>query len=311
MTKAKTTETQGVSIGAVSRETGIGIETLRMWERRYGLPLSFRLPSGHRRYPEAEIARLRLAAEAMGQGFRAGEVAAASVEELNLMLARGRRRYLSATPEERRAETAALVEGDEIDAWLEATLNYDDEALSERLRQDWSRLGAMRFLAERAVPFLERVGQNWRDGELAVSHEHFASEKLGDFLSAQWRLLNEGGATPAVLLASLPGDLHRLGLQMCALAAALGERKVLYIGQQTPPSEIVRTAEAHRPAAVCLSISETMDSVVVARTLRQLRLELPSQVPLVVGGKGAPSGIEGVLRITDLNDFQRWVRTID
>ncbi|MEC7923352.1 MAG: MerR family DNA-binding transcriptional regulator, partial [Planctomycetota bacterium] len=43
-------KTDHVSIASVSRETGIGIETLRQWERRYGKPAPVRLPSGHRRY---------------------------------------------------------------------------------------------------------------------------------------------------------------------------------------------------------------------------------------------------------------------
>ncbi len=37
-----------VSIGGLSRATGVPIETLRTWELRYGFPKSVRKPSGHR-----------------------------------------------------------------------------------------------------------------------------------------------------------------------------------------------------------------------------------------------------------------------
>ncbi|MBX3729461.1 MAG: cobalamin B12-binding domain-containing protein [Candidatus Sumerlaeia bacterium] len=299
---------QGVSIGAVARATGIGIETLRMWERRYGAPQSIRLPSGHRRYPETEIERLRLAAEAMRQGFRAREVAAASAGALQAMVLAGRRRYRPgdvASPSDQREEPT------EIDAWLEATRQFDDEGLTSQLRHDWSRLGPMRFVAERVAPFLERVGQDWREGELAISHEHFASERVGDFLASQWRRLNESGRTPPVLVASLPGDQHRLGLQMCSLMAALGERKVLYVGPQTPPPEIVRMTTAHSPAAICLSVSITQDRAEVSRALGQLRLEIPSHVPIVVGGSGAPGGLDGVLCMTNLSEFHDWIQRLE
>jgi DNA-binding transcriptional MerR regulator/methylmalonyl-CoA mutase cobalamin-binding subunit len=302
------TPEQGVSIGAVSRATGIGIETLRMWERRYGAPQSIRLPSGHRRYPLAEIARLGLAAEAMRQGFRAREVAAASTEALEAMVRVGRRRY---RPGDVVTAGAEPEHPTELDEWLEATRQFDDAGLTARLRHDWSRLGPMRFVAERVAPFLERVGQDWREGELAISHEHFASERVGDFLAAQWRRLNESGRTPPVLVASLPGDQHRLGLQMCSLMAALAERKVLYVGPQTPPPEIVRMAAAHSPAAICLSISVTQDRAEVMRALGQLRLEIPSHVPIVVGGSGAPGGLDGVLQMTNLSEFHDWIQRLE
>jgi MerR family transcriptional regulator, light-induced transcriptional regulator len=54
---AKTPTT--VSIGAVVKATGVGEATLRAWERRFGFPDPEREPSGHRRYSEADIDRVR------------------------------------------------------------------------------------------------------------------------------------------------------------------------------------------------------------------------------------------------------------
>src|SRR3954447_1839675 len=48
----------GLSIGDLSRRTGIGISTLRAWERRHGFPVAQRLPSGHRRYTEQDVEAL-------------------------------------------------------------------------------------------------------------------------------------------------------------------------------------------------------------------------------------------------------------
>lgn len=45
----------GLSIGALSRITGVSVATLRTWEQRYDFPLPQRLPSGHRRYDHATI----------------------------------------------------------------------------------------------------------------------------------------------------------------------------------------------------------------------------------------------------------------
>ncbi len=67
-----------VSIGGLSRATGVPIETLRTWELRYGFPRSVRKPSGHRQFEVAQVERIRRMAMALERGLRAGEVVPAS-----------------------------------------------------------------------------------------------------------------------------------------------------------------------------------------------------------------------------------------
>lgn len=58
------TPTAGLTISAVAARTGVGVSTLRAWERRHAFPKPERLPGGHRRYSETEVARiLRVIAE--------------------------------------------------------------------------------------------------------------------------------------------------------------------------------------------------------------------------------------------------------
>ena len=72
-----------ISIGELSEMTGIGVHTLRVWEKRYGAPHSQRLPSGHRRYPKEEVSRLKAIANALESGYRASKVVTATMEELH------------------------------------------------------------------------------------------------------------------------------------------------------------------------------------------------------------------------------------
>ena len=51
----------GLGIGALSRSTGIPINTLRTWERRYGVPAPERTDGGQRVYDVADVQRRLLA----------------------------------------------------------------------------------------------------------------------------------------------------------------------------------------------------------------------------------------------------------
>jgi DNA-binding transcriptional MerR regulator len=49
----------GLTITGVAARTGVSVPTLRAWEQRFGFPRPDRLPSGHRRYGDDEVARIQ------------------------------------------------------------------------------------------------------------------------------------------------------------------------------------------------------------------------------------------------------------
>ncbi len=72
----------GYKIGAVSRITGIGTETLRAWERRYSAVTPMRTESGNRSYSRNDVAKLLLLKSLVDKGISIGSVASMSLEEL-------------------------------------------------------------------------------------------------------------------------------------------------------------------------------------------------------------------------------------
>ena len=65
---------QVFSIGAVERDTGIGRDTLRVWERRYGYPVPDRNDKGERVYSEEQLRHLQRIRRLMSQGYRPGKL---------------------------------------------------------------------------------------------------------------------------------------------------------------------------------------------------------------------------------------------
>ena len=64
-----TADAAGLGIGEISSRSGVAEGTLRMWESRYGFPVPRRLPSGHRRYSEADLEHVRIVLPARDEGL--------------------------------------------------------------------------------------------------------------------------------------------------------------------------------------------------------------------------------------------------
>jgi DNA-binding transcriptional MerR regulator len=73
-------------IGTVARLTGLKSDTLRVWERRYGLGASYKSPTGRRQYTQSDLDHLQLVSALVGQGVRIGEIAASDRKTLEVLL---------------------------------------------------------------------------------------------------------------------------------------------------------------------------------------------------------------------------------
>ncbi len=294
-----------LGIGALSKATGIPVETLRTWERRYGFPNPERNDAGHRVYQATVVRHLRLIDSALQQGHRPSNVVGIPPEELTELL----------------GITEEVAEDDGVDAnvatvrqpenaavipWLQAAMDLDGEGLETALRNDWHQLGAITFLNERVEPFLFELGTAWAERRIDVAHEHFASERLRDFLTAHWRPLSDRSRGPRVVCATLPGENHCLGLQMVATVLAIAGCRIVYLGTDTPVADIGKAAESFETSAVIVSISVAANRFMARRDLTRLRQSLPASIDLLAGGLGAPDGVPDIVALEDLDDLFEW-----
>jgi Hg(II)-responsive transcriptional regulator len=66
--------TTSLTIGRLSKQAGVGIDTVRFYERRGLLPPPARSASGYRLYSEDSISRIRFIRRAKGLGFTLDEI---------------------------------------------------------------------------------------------------------------------------------------------------------------------------------------------------------------------------------------------
>lgn len=293
------------SIRVASRLTGIAADTLRMWERRYGFPRPERTGGGSRTYSEEDIELLHLLSRAMKAGYRPGEIVGKSRSELEDILAQ----VAPGRPE-------PLVDGalPTVRGLIQHLLADDTEALAAELRRAALRLGSKHFVVEIAHPFVATVGEMWEQGKLEVRHEHLASEVLSTLIRLLISTTEDGLGRPVVLLATLPGEQHGLGLEMVALYLAASRATPRLLGVSTPRDQIVKAARALGADVVGLTITSSSDVASASADLRWMLSELPRRVELWAGGEASPRlgihdpGLKTISTFTDLEAALERVR---
>lgn len=260
------------SISAVERDVGISKDVLRVWERRYGFPRPERDARGERTYPAEQVRRLRLVKRLMDLGHRPGRLLAADAGELELALARGRAE----------ASPPADAAGDLQDL-LDLLGGDDAPACAHALQQRLARQGLRLFVLDTIAPLSILVGEAWEQGRLQVFEEHLFTE-IAERLLRQAIAAVPRGRGPQVMLTTLPGEMHGLGLLMVEALLVLEGAQCVSLGTQTPVPDIAQAARAWNADVVAVSFSAAFAQRQAQAALQQLRDALPPAVQLWAGG---------------------------
>ena len=295
-----------LTIGELSKRTGISTHTLRVWEKRYGSPKSIRLPSGHRRYLPQEIERLRAVARTIKLGFRAGKVVNGTLEELHSLMGFESKRS-SKVPLSTQPDFQQDQDNSKIMKWIDWISEFDEENLNFEMHREWGVQGPLSFITHLAAPLIKQIGNGWECGDLTVAHEHFASEILSNFLGNRWRRQNERKHGRTAILTTLPGESHLLGLQMCAVVVSTTDWKVVSLGLDTPEEEIINTVNQCGAPLLCVSVSGWYGASRAKPILSRLRKQLSHKTDVVVGGSGAPDDVAGIKVINEFTQFHQWL----
>lgn len=265
-----------MNIGAVERDTGIGKDTLRVWERRYGFPLPHRDDKGERLYPVEQVERLRLIRRLMDQGHRPGRLLAADEETLAQLTAQSAPATTTPTPDDQLLQQI-----------LQMIRAHDLPALRQTLEQIMMRQGLQGFVLDTIVPLNHAVGEAWIRGELAIFEEHLYTEQMQSLLRRAIGNLTQTPGQARILLTTVPDELHALGLLMAEALLSLDGANCLSLGTQTPLLDIRMAAEAQAADIVALSFSSAFPSRQIPPLISQLRALLPASIELWIGGAGA------------------------
>jgi len=245
-----------VRIGELARRTGVTVELLRAWEKRYGLLQPSRTNSGYRLYSPADEERIARMQRGLADGLAAAEAARAALEEPVL----GGGNLSDAAAELRSA--------------LEV---YDDATAQSALDVLLATFTFETVARDVMVPLLREIGERWERGEISVAQEHFASSLLRGRLMSIARGWDRG-VGPRAVLACAPAERHELMLIIFGIALRAQGWRITYLGADTPVESINSDADD-----VVISATSSDHFEAAAREIKALA----KKVDVSIAGTGA------------------------
>jgi DNA-binding transcriptional MerR regulator/methylmalonyl-CoA mutase cobalamin-binding subunit len=298
---------QPISIAAAAQQTGLPVDLLRAWERRYQAVVPRRSPSGRRFYTTEDVQRLLLLKQVLGLGHRIGDVARLSGEDLKRLQEStdpGSRSPAAADPGpsalrpgERHTPGETPVPPDRLDLALAAIAALDAPGLGRCLEEAALRLSLPALLDRLVVPLLIQVGERWQSGGLRIGQEHLASSVLRGFLGSLLLRRSQPSGAPCLVTGCPRGQQHELGALMAALSAQEDGFEAIHLGPDLPAEELAALTASLGARALGLAVSHRMDLPGLLAELMRLRAQLPAAVPVILGGREASAAYEGLGRL--------------
>jgi DNA-binding transcriptional MerR regulator len=266
-------------IRAVSKLTGISIDTLRAWERRYGAVTPIRDDRG-RLYTDADVERLRLLNRALAHGHSIGRLAPLTNDELRHL---AREAGASAAPAPDPSKQAAVDS-----ATLAAALqSYDASAIDRELARLAAVLRPLDLLRDALMPALAQVGDDWHRRRASIAQEHLMSSTMRNILGSFLRVYTRPGGPTRLVFATPSGERHEIGTLGAALLAATSGLGVAYLGPDVPCEDLVDSVKRANAQVLVLGLTKVSVAKATERQLRTIVRDLPSGVELWAGGRGA------------------------
>jgi MerR family transcriptional regulator, light-induced transcriptional regulator len=272
-----------LTIQQLSQELGIGVDTLRVWERRFGFPTPERDSRGHRLYAPAQIDDLRIIKKLQNLGHRPKQLFALNATERLALLGR-------VQPEDKHQDLLPLV------------TSVPAAIIEQELRTQLQQRGIKAFVLEFAVPLIEVMDRNWLTGKLSIAREHLVSDCLTAILKEQ--LMPRENA-PKIVFLTLSGERHKLGLLLSAVLFRLQGCDCHLVMEELPVAEVKTIVEFFAADGVALSFSVQTAPRQAKQDLAWLRKTLPNHIKIIAGGFALRDGLHlpGISVCTDLGQI--------
>ena len=274
-------------IRAVAKLTGLTIDTLRQWERRYAAVVPERSTRG-RQYSGDQIDRLMLLRQAVERGHSIGQIASLGDLDLRGLLEGG-----AGIAEQESAAQGSLPPSPRhprqppsypLDGLIDAFCSFQFSWANAELSRLAALLAPRDLIFQVVLPMMREVGARWHRSEIGVAQEHLISSAVRNLLGSLVRLLPARSCAPDILIATLSGELHEFGILAATMIAATNGLNPLLLGPNLPAADLAAAAAVLSPGIIL--VDSTSAEPHARAELASLAHGLPRGTELWVGGHG-------------------------
>ena len=236
-------ETPKYLIGRVTKLTGLSVDVVRVWERRYGAVRPARSGGGTRLYSDADIRRLRRLRQAVDGGHSISQAAKLSESELDELIA-------DAQPSIEAADPYLAVR----ERFIDAVGAMDAVAADQELGRAATLFPVREVVKQIIAPIFDEVGERRAHREFGVAHERLASGMLRNLMGSLFRLCAPSDDADIIVLATPAGERNESGSLLAALLAAAQGWRVVFLGADVPAAEIALAVRLTNARVLSLSL---------------------------------------------------------
>lgn len=259
-----------VQIGDLARRVGVRVDTLRAWERRYGLLHPHRSVGGFRLYSSADEAIVRAMLSEIDRGYPPSQAAKLALASAGSPVGPADLTHLEAIQNE----------------LYGALLGFDGGRAHQLLDALLAEFTLNAVLRDVLLPCLRQIGEGWAGGEVSIAEEHFASQLIRDRLLGLARDWDQGRG-PRALLACPADERHDIGLICFGLVLSRSGWRITFLGPDTPVAALAEAVATLTPDLIVLSATVEERFTSIAAPLNALA----SRASLVLAGPGASTAV--------------------
>jgi methanogenic corrinoid protein MtbC1 len=274
------------NLKAVLQETNLAADTLRAWERRYGLPMPQRTAGGHRLYSQYDIETIKWLLARQVEGLSISR----AVDSWNEKIASGSDPLAGIASSALTSIPTTLVNsslGDtNLDSlrlqWIAACMKFSEAASEQVLNQAFSIFPVESVCTEILQKGMAEIGSQWYESKASVQQEHFASGLAMRRLDALLSASPAPSRYQTVLVGCPPNEWHTFTPLLLSLFLRRRGLSVIYLGANVPADRFEETVSSVQANLVVL-VSQTLAS---AAALQLTALTLTNlQIPVSFGGR--------------------------
>ncbi len=243
------------NLKAVLDETGVAADTLRVWERRYGVPMPQRTRGGHRLYSERDVQMIKWLLARRAEGLSISR----AVKRWNTLSAAGEDPLAEAAARERLNSQAALAAVRQD--WLAACRDFNEVAAEAALDRAFAVESPETVATEVVLRGLREVGGEWHSGKVTVQQEHFTSmlamRCFHDLIAAA----PKPDRPATAVLACPPTELHSLPLLYLNLMLRRRGWNAIFLGADVPVDHLEETTRKAGAALVVMGAQRLYTAV--------------------------------------------------